>query len=68
MTSLVALSREHCPDCNADLTLYQTDQPALFKHAGYGATDRVVLGLCPACGYSRQRERSEISPRSKPTP
>lgn len=62
MMALVALSPELCPDCGNELMPYQVDQPALFKHGGYGATDRTVLVIC-ACGYGRQRERSEVTPR-----
>lgn len=57
-----------CPDCGTDLEHHTAEQAALFIHGGYGATARTVISRCPACGWSLQREKSEIRPpRSEPT-
>lgn len=63
-TALEALHPEHCPDCGEELVMVEVDQPALFFHGGYGATERTIVATCP-CGYALQRERSEITPREK---
>lgn len=57
-----AVARDLCPDCDTTLDDVTVEQPALFVHGGYGATTRTVLTRCPGCGWSLQRERSEVRP------
>jgi hypothetical protein len=63
MTALATIPRNTCPDCGQPLDTYQADQPALFTHAGYGATERTTVAHC-TCGWSLTRERSEVRPCS----
>ena len=57
----MALDPEVCPDCGGPVRIADFDQPAMFFHGGYGATERTVYAFCP-CGWSLTREVSEVRP------
>lgn len=61
----VPLDQTVCPNDGTTLTPDGMDEPALFKHGGYGATRRTVILTCRQCGWGITREISEISPRIK---
>ncbi len=61
--SLVVLAPGVCPVDGSTLSPDGMEEPALFKHGGYGATRRTVVMFCPACGWSITREVSAVSPR-----
>lgn len=61
MTALATTPADRCPDCGQPLDTYQADQPALFRHGGYGASERTVVSHC-SCGWFLTRERSEVKP------
>lgn len=61
MTALATTDPKVCPDCGEPLDTHTVDQPALFIHGGYGATERTVLASC-RCGWFLQREQSEVRP------
>lgn len=63
--ALVAVPAGVCPDCGAatDELVYSTD--ALFRHAGYGAAQRMVCRTC-ACGWILIAEISDVRPTSDP--
>lgn len=62
MTKLAKLPRGRCPACRARLNTMIIHQPALFIHAGYGATERTTIRWCRACGWSIVAERTEVRP------
>lgn len=61
-TAVVPSSRL-CPMCGSEPKRIVSLQPALFFHAGYGASLEVVTELCLSCRKSREKERNSVSPR-----
>lgn len=64
-TDLVAVDAEACPACDEPVKHIEIYEPALFVHAGYGATRRRVLRFCrdPLCGWWLDAATDETSPR-----
>ena len=60
--TLAIIDPGQCPGCGADLDHEQVDQPALVRHAGYGATRRTITRHCPNCGYSLNHTTAETRP------
>jgi hypothetical protein len=58
---LATLPADVCPDCGDPLAVEILEQPALFIACGYGATMRTIHVWCP-CGWTLQRERTEVWP------
>jgi hypothetical protein len=57
----VAVDPTRCPDCGRPLMVDATEQPALLRHGGYGATRRTVARLCP-CGWHLVASIGEVAP------
>lgn len=60
-TALVPLAGGFCPLCERELDLETVDQPALFIHAGHGATERTTTRHC-VCGWRMVEQRQEVRP------
>jgi hypothetical protein len=60
--SLATFDPSQCPECGADLGHEQVDQPALIRHAGYGATRRTITRHCTECSYSLKHVITETRP------
>lgn len=60
--SLVPLVAGLCPSCGEVLEQFVSEQPALFVHGGYGATERTRMQRCPGCGWEVRSEVSEVRP------
>lgn len=61
---LVRFDPMRCPNDRSKLTLRTWEQPALVRHGGYGETERVTMASCSMCGWSVERSREAIAPRS----
>ena len=59
--ALVPLAADRCPSCEQPLALETVDQPALFIHAGHGATERTTTRHCP-CGWRMVAQCQEVRP------
>lgn len=70
MTALVPLDPDVCPTCAATLVRYTWGQPALFLHAGYGATEVITRRWCVECGWTIGPDIATESPRllERPAP
>ena len=64
--ALVPFPRGICPDCGDAFAELSVSQGALFRHGGYGATERTVVDRC-FCGYRLVREITEVNPRHNVT-
>jgi predicted RNA-binding Zn-ribbon protein involved in translation (DUF1610 family) len=62
--TLVAFDPEVCPECGAALARITWLQPALLRHAGYGATEQSTRRWCPCCGWSLPIDLATVSPRA----
>lgn len=52
-----------CPECGLPhLATVTTQQPALLRHGGYGATQTTTRQWCPPCGWSGPTETTETRP------
>lgn len=60
--TLAATDPFQCPTCNRELDLEVVDQPAIVRHAGYGATQRTITRHCPGCGWSLYHTTTETRP------
>lgn len=60
--AMIPMKETGCLDCEEPTVDLTFDEPALFIHGGHGATRRSILRLCPACGYARTLEVSEVRP------
>lgn len=60
--SLVPIDRHLCPDCGEELASTTTEQPALLRHGGYGATRQDRVRHCPSCGFRLHAEQNEVRP------
>ena len=60
--ALVPFPRGICPSCGDPFDALSVAQGALFRHGGYGATERTVVDRC-WCGYRLVREVTEVNPR-----
>lgn len=58
---LVVLGLTFCPECGRRVTTEVTDEFALLRHGGYGAT-RTTSRLHCHCGWSLLREVTETRP------
>lgn len=58
--SLVPIRPDVCPDCDSHLRTGVWEQPAVIRHAGYGATRRTVFRWCPRCTWSLLTEIREV--------
>lgn len=48
--TLVTIPPDLCPRCGSMLREETVDEPALVRHAGYGATRRTVRLICDTAG------------------
>lgn len=63
MTALATTNAGRCPACGELLEEDgQFDQPALFFHGGYGATERTRYRSCAVCGWSLTSEVGAVRP------
>lgn len=60
--ALVLLDTSTCPLCDAELEEVESHQPALLRHAGYGATVRTLHRFCLPCRWGYEAERQEVRP------
>lgn len=60
---LVPVAADACPTCAGVLLVMSIAQPALFRHGGYGATQRQTERWCPTCGWHLLAEVVEVNPR-----
>ncbi len=60
--TVATLDPDRCPNCGDDLHHLGWEQPALLRHAGYGATERTRIRVC-RCGWWLTVERGEVRPR-----
>lgn len=51
-TALAIVDADSCPDCAAPVADIRFEQPALFRHGGYGADRHVTIRHCARfCGW-----------------
>lgn len=60
--TLVHVNLTNCPDCGTPLAPIRVEQPALFRHGGYGATSASERTRCPACGWAITLTVTETRP------
>lgn len=60
-SAIVHVPSGRCPGCGEATRSRTTEQGALFRHGGFGATERQVVRSC-RCGWSIVAETSEIRP------
>lgn len=60
--SVATLDGDRCPDCGGALTPIITEQPAIVRHGGYGATRRDTVKRCGACGWALHSDTTEVRP------
>lgn len=66
-TELVPVERDRCLDCGGTLHTVTADEPALFRHGGYGATRTSHTVICAAlCGWALTVDTTETNPRWTP--
>lgn len=61
MTALVLVGTRLCPACRLPTRSYRLEQPALFRHAGFGATIRSTIRWC-LCGWALLVDSTEVRP------
>jgi len=61
--SLLPLAPDACLSCGGITALGVVDEPALFRHGGYGGTTRTVSRWCPNCKVGRVSRRETVNPR-----
>lgn len=61
--TLVPFDPEVCPTCGTTVVSTTWLQPALLRHAGYGAVERHTRRWCPSCGWSMPLDLATVSPR-----
>lgn len=62
VVALVALEADACPDCGGPMDHITATQPALIRHAGYGASVETTIRICPGCAYGLVARRGEVRP------
>lgn len=62
---IVALPRDRCPVDQLPLAISTVSQPALFRHAGYGATYTTTFRTC-RCGWRLVAQGQETKPAATP--
>jgi len=64
--ALVPIDRSACPMCGGALHEVTMDQPALFRHGGYGATTETHSVFCLPCGWGLTVSTTEVRPARLP--
>ena len=59
---IVPLARDQCPSCSGALSDLTWDEPAMFLHGGYGATQRTTIRRCVGCSWSKRPDVSTLRP------
>jgi len=59
--ALVPFPADACPSCGSAVYTLSVSQPALFRHAGYGADLRSTIRRC-LCGWGLEAQRQEVRP------
>lgn len=60
--AVASLADDDCRECAGPLVKHRVEQPALIRHAGYGATRITITVGCPACGWWHRRDITEARP------
>lgn len=67
MTAVEHTPSAVCPDCGAPTEPQTVNQPALLRHAGYGADRTTIVHRCTRCDWSLLAATTETKPVRRAT-